>query len=124
MTSPDAPRPLPFRSAKEVADVIYKALWIARDVDLAGLTEADGVTKPDHLVAGTTWAKALENVAAVARRASSSDFPVDVAIRPADLDLFDQRIEANRQMPSIAGYEALVADLRATLPARLTETPR
>lgn len=36
-------------------------------------------------------------------------------LRPADIDLFDQRIEANRQRPSIAGLEALVTDLRAAL---------
>lgn len=41
------------------------ALAKARDEDLARLTDDNGVTKPDHLVAGTTWGKAME-VAATA----------------------------------------------------------
>lgn len=53
-----------------VAHVIFIALGIARDADLARLTNADGTTKPDHLVAGTTWSKAMAIVAAFRRRAA------------------------------------------------------
>jgi hypothetical protein len=35
-----------------------------------------------------------------------------------DMQVFDERIDANERMPSLAGYQALVADLRAALRAK------
>lgn len=44
-------------------------------------------------------------------------------LRPVDLDWFDERIEANAQRPSLAGWEALARDLRAALNAPPRKLP-